>query len=180
MSNESEIVLEFWQSAGPAAWWKKDDKFDAQITSRFAELYEQAANRKIDDWRKEANSCLALIIVLDQFPRNMFRNNAKTFAQDGYALKLAEHGVKNGFDNKVAEDIKSFFYLPYMHSEDLGDQEKCIELIRLANIKGAMKNAIEHRDIIARFGRFPHRNPILSRETSAEEQKFLDAGGFSG
>ncbi|MCF6320333.1 MAG: DUF924 domain-containing protein [Rhizobiaceae bacterium] len=181
MVNEQvATVLEFWQAAGPSAWWKKNTDFDEQIADRFAELYEQAARRELDDWRKEANSCLALIIILDQFSRNMFRNNAKTFAQDDYALELAKHGVANGFDTKVAENIRSFYYLPYMHSEALDDQEACVELIRSANIEGSLKSAIEHRDIIARFGRFPHRNPVLGRNTSIKERAFLDEGGFSG
>jgi len=173
-------VLKFWQEAGVSAWWRKDADFDAEINSRFGELHTKASNRDLDDWRKDADSCLALILILDQFSRNLFRDDAKTFAQDEYGLELAKYAVKNGYDDKVPEDIRGFFYLPYMHSEKLDDQEACVELIRASDIEGSLKSAIEHRDIIARFGRFPHRNRVLDRTTTREEREFLDGGGFSG
>jgi uncharacterized protein (DUF924 family) len=173
-------ILKFWQNAGPAAWWRKDAEFDARINRRFGDFHQLAAKGEYDDWRDEAQSCLALVIVLDQFSRNLFRGSAKTFAQDQYGLELAQYAVAKGFDDNEPKKIYEFLYMPYMHSEKLEDQEACIELFRSAANKASLKAAIEHRDIIARFGRFPHRNNVLDRQTSPEEQTFLDGGGFSG
>ncbi len=181
MSNQQAAeILEFWLAAGPSAWWRKNNKFDEEIRTRFGDLLEPAAAGDFDDWRNEAPSCLALVLVLDQFSRNLYRGSAKTFAQDEYALELAKHAVTMGFNGHQPRALYEFFYLPYMHSEKLADQEACIELIRAGGEEGSLKAAIEHRDIIARFGRFPHRNGVLGRNTSAEEQAFLDGGGFSG
>ena len=177
---QANEVLDFWQKAGPAAWWKKDTAFDNQIIETFGSLFKRAVSRSIDDWRHDAATCLALVIVLDQFSRNMFRGDARTFAQDAYALELANHGVALGFDNNEPSEIYSFFHMPFMHSENLEDQETAILLITKKGGDGRLKSAIEHRDIIARFRRFPHRNKILGRQTSSREQAFLDGGGFAG
>ena len=173
-------VLEFWQAAGPAAWWRKNDDFDAEIRQRFGALHGEATAHKLDDWRNEAASCLALVIILDQFSRNLFRGSDETFAQDTYALKLAKHAVVEGFNNNQPRELYEFFHMPYMHSENLDDQETCVQLIQAGGEEGSVKAALEHRDIIARFGRFPHRNAVLGRTTTLHEQEFLDSGGFSG
>ncbi len=181
MNNQQAAeILEFWLAAGPSAWWRKNIEFDEDIRTRFGDLLEPAAAGDLDDWRIEASSCLALVLVLDQFSRNLYRGSAKTFAQDEYALELAKHAVKMGFNGHEPRELYEFFHLPYMHSEKLADQESCVELIRAGGQESSLEAAIEHRDIIARFGRFPHRNGVLGRETSAAEQAFLDGGGFSG
>ncbi len=173
-------VLQFWRDAGPSRWWRKDQAFDDAIKARFGALYKEATARKLDSWREESHSCLALVIILDQFSRNLFRGSDKSFAQDDYALELAKYGVAQGFDREENKDVSIFFYLPYMHSEEPEDQEICVELMRATGNRSSIDAAIEHRDIIARFGRFPHRNVVLNRTTSEEEQAFLDEGGFSG
>ena len=173
-------ILEFWRDAGSSAWWRKDLKFDARIKHRFGEFHQRASNCEYDDWRQKAQSCLALVIVLDQFSRNLFRGSEKTFSQDAYALELAKYAVKNGFDRNEPKELYEFLYMPFMHSEMLEDQETCVELFRRAENEGSLKAAIEHCDIISRFGRFPHRNAIVGRQTSPEEQAFLDSGGFQG
>ena len=181
MQNEAvNEVLSFWQDAGPSAWWLKNADFDEQIVNGFSELHENARLRKLDHWRDSPQPCLAVILVLDQFSRNMFRGSPKTFAQDKYALELAKFGVKNRYNTAQNHILFEFFHLPFMHSEVLSDQQQCVELIRAGGNKDSLKAALEHEDIIQRFGRFPHRNIVLGRKTTAEEQKFLDSGGFSG
>lgn len=181
MDNQKALeVLEFWLTSGPSAWWRKNAEFDSTIKNRFGELIEPAAVRKLDSWRNNPQSCLALVLILDQFSRNLFRGSDKTFAQDDYALELAKYGVKKGFDNNEPAAIYEFFYMPYMHSEKLEDQNICVDLIRTRGNKASLKAAIEHQDIITRFGRFPHRNFVLGRKITPEEQTFLDSGGFSG
>ena len=173
MQNEAASeVLNFWQEAGPAAWWRKNVEFDEQIVNRFSDLHEQARLRQLDHWRDNPQSCLAVILVLDQSP--------KTFAQDEYALQLAKFSVKNSYNTVENHALFEFFHLPFMHSEGLNDQRQCVELIRASGNQGFLKAAIEHEEIIERFGRFPHRNIVLGRESTAEEQEFLDGGGFSG
>lgn len=178
--HEARAVLDFWQAAGPSAWWRKNPEFDSQIKDRFGELHRRAASGELDAWRNEAHTCLALVIVLDQFSRNLFRGSARTFAQDEYALELAKYAVEKGYNRNEPKELYEFFHLPYMHHENLEDQDTCVELIRVQGDEGSIKAAIQHRDIIARFGRFPHRNGILDRKTSPHEQEFLDNGGFSG
>lgn len=179
-TNRVAEVLKFWQDAGPAAWWKKNPDFDAQIKDQFGDLYALATEKKLDDWRNQSESNLALVLILDQFSRNLFRNSPKAFAQDPYALELAKHAVKMGYDKGEPVNLKGFYHLPYMHSEKLEDQELCVQLIKASGNEGSLSSAIEHRDIIAEFGRFPHRNTVLNRETTPSEQKFLDGGGFAG
>ena len=120
------------------------------------------------------------MIVLDQFPRNMFRDDARTYAADPLARAVAERSIARGFDQRYAPAERQFFYLPLMHSEDLVDQERCLALCRAAGDEEGVKYGEIHADIIRRFGRFPHRNSSLGRATTAEEQAFLDAGGFAG
>ena len=182
-NEKADEVVKFWLDAGPSAWWRKSDEFDAQIKQRFGDLFEQAAAGELDDWRNEASSCLALILVLDQFSRNLFRGHARAFAQDAQALEVAKHAVEKGFNRVGLEDIKEildFFHMPFMHSENIEDQQTCLELMRVGGNQGSIKAAVEHGDIIANFGRFPHRNGVLGRQTSEEERAFLDGGGFSG
>lgn len=174
-----ETVLHFWRESGPDKWFAKDDAFDAAIREKFLPTYEAAAAGKLEAWGATAEGALALTIVLDQFPRNMFRGDARTFAADALARQAANRALKRGYEQDVPKAQRSFFFLPFMHSEDRGDQERSVELYRAANDEN-LKYAEAHRDIIRRFGRFPHRNAVLGRATTAEEQAFLDSGGFKG
>ena len=175
----SEIVS-FWREAGPKAWFKKDDAFDAEIRRRFLGIHEAAAEGLLTDWEANAEASLALLILLDQFPRNMFRGQARMFACDSLARALAAGAIVRGFDAQVAKELRSFFYLPFMHSEAMADQVRAVAFYKTINDADGLKWAEEHADIIRRFGRFPHRNAVLGRTSTPEEQVFLDAGGFSG
>lgn len=170
-------VLSFWRQAGPDKWFKKNDQFDNDIRERFLSTYEAAAAGRLSDWERTPEAALALVIVLDQFPRNMFRGSARAFWADPLARAVADRAIARGFDRQVTE--RSFFYLPFEHSEALPDQERCVELCRALDAD-TLKWAELHADIIRRFGRFPHRNAVLGRSTTPEEQAFLDAGGFAG
>ncbi len=172
-------VLAFWRDAGPDKWFKRDDAFDAEIRDKFLATYEAGVAGKLSAWEDSADDTLALVIVLDQFPRNMFRGQARTFEGDPLARAAANRALKRGYDQDLPAEDRSFLFLPFMHSEDLADQLRCVELYRAAG-DANLKYAEEHRDIIRRFGRFPHRNVMLGRETTAEEQAFLDGGGFKG
>jgi uncharacterized protein (DUF924 family) len=175
----SESVLSFWREAGYDKWFKRDDAFDSAIRDKFTPTYDAAAAGKLSSWEATADGALALCIVLDQFPRNMFRGDARTYAADPLARGVANRALKRGYDQDVPDEMRGFFFLPFMHSEELVDQERCVQLYREAE-SADLKYAEQHRDIIRRFGRFPHRNAMLGRDTTAEEQKFLDEGGFRG
>lgn len=172
-------VVTFWREAGPDRWFTKDDGFDAEIKRRFMPAYEAAAAGKLRDWENTAEGALALLILLDQFPRNMFRGDKRAFATDPLARAITAGALIKGFDAQVG-DLRAFFYLPFEHSEDMADQERGIALYTAAGDDDGLKWAELHADIIRRFGRFPHRNKVLGRKTTPEEQKFLDEGGFSG
>jgi uncharacterized protein (DUF924 family) len=173
-------VLAFWRAAGPDKWFEKDAAFDAEIRARFLASYEAAAAGRLADWEATADGALALLIVLDQFPRNMFRADARTFAADGLARAVAMRAIAMGFDRPFPPTERQFFYLPFMHSETPADQERCLALARELGDAEFTAFAELHADIIGRFGRFPHRNAMLARTTTPEEQTFLDAGGFAG
>jgi uncharacterized protein (DUF924 family) len=173
-------VVAFWQAAGPAKWFTKDAAFDAAIRDRFLATYEAAAAGELAHWDSTPEGALALVILLDQFSRNMFRANARTYAADPYARAVADGALARGFDRAVAPDLRTFFYLPFMHSEALADQERCVALYRAVGDAESLRYAEDHADIIRRFGRFPHRNAVLGRATTADEQAFLSAGGFGG
>jgi uncharacterized protein (DUF924 family) len=172
-------VVAFWRAAGPEHWFKKDAGLDADIRRRFLKLHEAAAAGKLTDWEASAEGALALLILLDQFPRNMFRGEARAFASDPLARAVTSRAILNGFDGAFP-DLRGFFYLPFEHSEDLADQRRGITLYRAIGDADGVKWAEIHADIIRRFGRFPHRNAVLGRVSTPEEQKFLDDGGFAG
>jgi uncharacterized protein (DUF924 family) len=174
-----ETILAFWREAGRDKWFTRDDAFDAHVRDKFLPTYEAAAAGKLEAWEATADGALALCIVLDQFPRNMFRGDARTYAADPLARAVANRALKRGYDQDVPENVRGFFFLPFMHSEEPVDQDRCVELYRAANHPD-VTYAERHRDIIRRFGRFPHRNPILGRATTPEEQAYLDADGFKG
>ena len=172
-------VTKFWRDAGEDAWFEKSDAFDADFRSRFLELHYAAARRECDDWNAHAEGSLALMILLDQFPRNCFRRTGHMCATDPLARYFADKAIVAGQDLELEELLRVFLYLPFEHSESLADQQRSVELTA-ANAPEYLKYAQEHLEIIQRFGRFPHRNRMLGRATTAEEQAFLDGGGFSG
>lgn len=180
MTATASDIVRFWTDAGPEKWFKKDASFDAEIRSRFLQAHKAAASSGLKDWEGSPEGALALLILLDQFPRNMFRNDRRAFATDPMALTIAERAIANGFDKKVDPKLRTFFYLPYQHVEDIGQQERGVALYRSAGDADGEKWAKIHADIIRRFGRFPHRNAVLGRETGADERAFLDSGGFAG
>jgi uncharacterized protein (DUF924 family) len=173
-------VVAFWREAGPERWFKKDASFDDEIRDRFLKLHESAAAGKLTAWETTAEGALALLILLDQFPRNMFRGDARTFASDSLARAITAGALVRGFDAQVASAMRGFFYLPFEHSEILADQERAVSFYKAIGDADGLKWAELHADIIRRFGRFPHRNAVLDRATTPEEQAFLDGGGFAG
>jgi uncharacterized protein (DUF924 family) len=176
----SDEVLRFWRQAGGEKWFTADDAFDADVAERFGTLHKAAAAGRCDDWAETAPGALALIIVLDQFSRNIHRGSAEAFACDAKALGLAEDALECGFDAQVEKSLRSFFYMPFMHAEDIGAQERSVALFEALGGEEGLKYARIHADIISQFGRFPHRNKALGRPMLAEEQEYLDQGGFSG
>ena len=185
----SEQVLAFWFGAPDEAeygterekWFKKDPDFDAEIRLRFRSLCDEAVLGGLDHWQGDARRCLALILVLDQFPRNMFRNSAKAFAADAAARAVARHATAQGFDKTMSVVHRKFCYLPFEHSEDLQDQLLSVELFRACEphdgYQSSLDYAVGHKEVIQRFGRFPHRNEILGRESTPEEVAFLKQSG---
>ena len=172
-------ILAFWRDAGPERWYTPDDAFDAEVRRRFFDLWRKAASGELSSWQASDDGALALVIVLDQFPRNMFRGDARTYASDPLAREVANRAIGSGLDARIDPHLQEFLYLPFMHSEQLADQMRCIELSRKAGLAESAKWAEHHAEIIRRFGRFPHRNRILDRATTPDEQAFLDEGGFS-
>ncbi len=171
-------VVAFWKEAGPAKWFAKDEAFDTVFRDSCRAAHWTAARRGLDDWMQTAEGALALLILLDQYPRNSFRGTAHQFATDSLALMFAKQAVERGFHRQVEPDLMNFLLLPFEHSEQIEDQDRYMELV--AGDAELEKWGGVHRDIIVRFGRFPHRNACLGRETTPDEQAFLDEGGFGG
>jgi uncharacterized protein (DUF924 family) len=170
-------LVAFWKQAGPARWFARDDAFDAALRERYAAAHHAAARRELDAWRASAEGSLALVLLLDQVPRNLFRNSAHAFATDGLARTVAAAAVDAGHDRAVDGELRLFFYMPFEHSESLADQDRSLALFTAMGDDYYLKYATAHRDVIVRFGRFPHRNAALGRASTAEEQAWLDAGG---
>jgi len=174
-----QTVIRFWRDAGPCRWFAKNPAFDGQFRARFIALNEAAARGELDHWRTTANGALALLILLDQFPRNAFRHTARMYATDALALDVAHQAIATGFDHGVSNRLALFFYLPFAHAEDSTAQDVSVRFNRRLG-KDYESHAIGHRDIIRRFGRFPHRNALLNRTSTVEEIEFLRNGGFAG
>lgn len=172
-------VVDFWRAAGPARWFARDEAFDREC-ARLLPLHFAAARRELDGWLGDAQGALALLLLLDQIPRNGFRGSAHAFATDGLALAFARRAVDAGFDMAIEPALRVFVYLPFEHSEVLADQQRSVELHARLEGADADRWARIHLDVIERFGRFPHRNAVLGRETTPAEQAFLDGGGFAG
>ncbi len=173
-------VVDFWCDAGPSKWFGGGAAFDAKCREKCFDLHMAASRAELDDWNAAADSALALVLLLDQIPRNVFRGSAHVYATDPMAHRAAERAVGHGFDMQVDPALRAFFYLPFMHSEALLDQRRAIELYQSMTSPDADKWALHHHAIIERFGRFPHRNELLGRTTTPAEQAWLDEGGFSG
>ncbi|WP_374828911.1 DUF924 family protein [Paenochrobactrum pullorum] len=173
-NNAAQDVLDFWFSENVEKhWFVRSDDLDEEIKQHFSALYEQAHSGTLDVWGDELHSALALTIILDQFPRNMFRGSGRAFESDAKARQIAKAAIEKGFDQQVSEKQRAFFYLPLMHSEDLNDQKKSVELYEALGNANSLDYAHQHLDIIAQFGRFPHRNVALKRENTPEETEFL-------
>ena len=176
---EAEAVVRFWQEAGPDRWFAKDQKFDRLFRERFEKDYELASNGALREWERTPRGALALTLLLDQYPRNSFRGTARMYATDSAARNVAARAIAAGHDRQIEPAFRRFFYLPFGHSESLADQERSVALAKTIG-ETEVGHAEHHRDIIRRFGRFPHRNPILGRAMRPEEQKYLDEGGYKG
>ena len=176
-------IIAFWQEAGPAKWFAHDEAFDAAIAEQFEALHHAAARCELAGWRESWEGSLALLLLLDQFPRNLFRGSAHSYATDPLARMIADAALAAGHDGEAPAELRVFFYLPFEHSEDLADQDRCLALVQALDAASGSEYARwagMHRDIVARFGRFPHRNAALGRISSAEELAYLAGGGFSG
>jgi uncharacterized protein (DUF924 family) len=172
-------IIDFWREAGPTLWFAKDEAFDRHLRDRFLTAHEASSRGELAHWEETPEGALAFVLLLDQFPRNAFRGTARMYASDALARKIAESAINKEYDRYVETALQLFFYLPYGHSERLADQERGVALCRHLP-PPSPKNSERHRDIIRRFGRFPHRNPILGRAMTTEEQEYLDGGGYTG
>ncbi|WP_315338354.1 DUF924 family protein [Pseudomonas grimontii] len=177
--NTPQTVIDFWKSAGPKRWFAKDDAFDATFRDTFHATHLQAARRELESWLDSAEGTLALLILLDQYPRNAFRGTAHMFATDPLARLYAQRMVDAGLDRQVEPALRAFCYLPFEHSEDPKDQQRSLTLNQQLDAN-TYRWAKQHAQIVERFGRFPHRNAVLARDTTDEERAFLDKGGFAG
>jgi uncharacterized protein (DUF924 family) len=176
---EARSVVQFWRDAGPKMWFAKDAEFDRRFRERFHGDHESAARGELAGWLATAEGALALVLLLDQYPRNAFRDTPRMYATDALARQVADAAIAAGHDRAVPTDLAVFLYLPFGHSESPADQERCVDLAaRLGEPHHG--RARHHCDIVRRFGRFPHRNAILGRVTTAEEQRYLDEGGYRG
>ncbi len=180
-------VLDFWFGppdspdfeAGRAVWFESDPAFDSEVRRRLGGLHEQAARYRFHHWREHPPGCIALTLLLDQVPRNLFRGTARAFATDPYARAVSRHARERRFDTELPTLMRLFLYLPLEHSENLHDQETYIRLVRGLNDPGFATYGLKHRDIIARFGRFPHRNKALGRKNTPAEAAYLAGAGDS-
>lgn len=172
-------LVGFWRDAGPERWFARSDAFDAQC-ARFADAHLAASRREYEDWMHEADGALALLLLLDQMPRHLFRRSAHAYATDPLARHYANRAIGLGHDLQVDAALRPFVYLPFQHSEDMLDQQRALQLFGALTAPDADKWARHHHAIIERFGRFPHRNAALGRASTPGELAFLAEGGFGG
>jgi uncharacterized protein (DUF924 family) len=172
-------VVRFWRDAGPKAWFAKDETFDGRCRA-FEKAHHAAARRELANWELNAEGALALALLLDQIPRNIYRDSPHAFAADHLALGVAQRAIAHGFDAATEFELRQFFYLPLEHAEDMAAQDDCLRLMTALGNEEYTRYARVHRDVIMRFGRFPHRNAILGRASTPEELAFLAEGGFAG
>jgi uncharacterized protein (DUF924 family) len=172
-----ENIIAFWNEVGETRWFAVDPALDADIRRRFESTWQNARGGNLTDWENNAEGALALVILLDQFPRNMFRGSAKAFCTDELAREVAERAVACGYDLQTSPTLRPFFYMPFMHSEDAADQDRCVALIAEHMGENSLNYpfAVGHRDVIHKFGRFPGRNTALGRLSTVEEKEFLQS-----
>ena len=176
----SQQIISFWfEEIEPVLWWKKDDSFDALLLERFSEIHARACRCELFEWRREAEGRLAEIIVLDQFSRNMFRDSAQAFANDSMSLTLSQEAIACGADQALTPVQRGFLYMPFMHSESLQIHEVAVELFRGNGNQNNLDYEFKHKKIIEQFGRYPHRNKVLGRQSTTEEIEFLSRPGSS-
>jgi uncharacterized protein (DUF924 family) len=177
-------ITTFWTTAGPAKWFAKSAAFDDAIRLRFEPVHHAAARGEYLAWEQTADGALGLLLLLDQFPRNLYRGSAHAFATDSLARAIAGRAIEARMDQASPAQLRPFFYLPFMHAEDLADQDRSVALYEAHDAEtgdiDSLRAAVTHRDIIKRFGRFPHRNAVFGRVSTPEERVFLAGGGFSG
>ncbi|MFN7003092.1 MAG: DUF924 family protein [Roseinatronobacter sp.] len=181
MSTVDEVISFWIEDVGPQGWYVEDPELDATIRDRFGALWDKARDGRLSRWASCARGALAYIIVTDQFPRNMFRNDARAFATDDLARQVAARGCHLGYDRHTPEPQRQFFYLPLMHSESQMDQDRAVRMFLLRMPETGENNLLHaraHRAVIREFGRFPYRNAALGRVTTDREQMFLDQGGY--
>lgn len=175
-STSPHAILEFWFSARcRPLWFNSTPEFDGEIAQRFEGVFYEALNDGLSGWQQSPEGCVALVIVLDQFPLNMFRSQPQSFSGEQKAREVARHAIANHFDAPLPDEQKAFLFMPFMHSENLDDQDQGVELFEKAGLKENLRFAKHHRGIIRRFGRFPHRNKILGRQSSQEELDYLSS-----
>ena len=174
---EAHDVIRFWRDAGPSKWFGGGEAFDAQCRERLLAPHMAAARRELDAWMDDADGALALLLLLDQVPRNVFRGSAHAFATDALARRCAGLALAAGHDQAFEPALRAVFYLPYEHGEDPADQARSVALFEALGNANYLDYAIAHRDVIARFGRFPHRNAAFGRASTPDEQAWLAAGG---
>ena len=180
MRDTRHEILYFWfEETEAVQWFQKNDAFDQSIRDRFTVIYNMAKGGLCDHWKQDAEGCLALCIVLDQFPRNMFRDTGDAFATDEKALLTAKYAISRGFDQVLTPTQRRFMYLPFEHSERLSDQVKAVELFGKMKKEDPMgyEYAVRHKQVIEKYGRFPHRNAVLDRENTPDEQEYLAQPG---
>jgi uncharacterized protein (DUF924 family) len=177
MAIQPEDIIAFWRAAGPDRWFRTDPAFDARCRMHCLDAHLAAAQRELDAWQDDAGGALALVLLLDQIPRNVYRGSAHAYATDPLARHFARHAIASGLDALGPQDLRGFFYLPFQHSEDLSDQAQAVALYTAMGDETMLPYARRHQEVIARFGRFPHRNAALGRANTAEEDAWLRAGG---
>jgi uncharacterized protein (DUF924 family) len=176
----ANTILDFWFSKkAEALWFRATETFDSEITLNFESLWRQGMDGKLASWEQTPEGSLALVILLDQLPLNMFRDQLQSFATEQASRDVAQRAIEKGFDELLDDRRKRFLYMPFMHSEELSDQYRSVALLEAAGMTESLRWAKHHRDIVVRFGRFPHRNTILNRESSSEELEWLGSGGFN-
>ena len=179
MDRRATEILEFWESIGPKGWYEVSEELDETIREKFLSLWQEAKAGKYKNWTLDAHQALALIILLDQFPRNMFRGSGQSFATDEAALCVAKRAIDRDLDKQIEGPMKQFFYLPMMHSESVVDQDAAVRAF-VTRMPGTdnLRHAKAHREVIREFGRFPYRNDALGRKSTGDEVNYLKAGGY--
>lgn len=177
-----ESIIKFWYSDSvKSKWFNSSIEFDKELKSNYENIWREVLSGEYTSWTESAEGCLALVIILDQFPLNMFRGDVKSFSSEGMAIKIAKKAIENGFDKLIDKEKVSFLYMPLMHSENIEDQNLSVKLFEEAELMDNLRFAKHHRDIVKNFGRFPHRNKILQRESSQEEIDYLNSdNAFTG